>query len=157
MAVWLMKSEPDEFSIDDLKRLGKANWDGVRNYQARNFMRDMSLGDQILFYHSSCKVPGIVGTSRVSKTAHPDPSCWDESSPYYDAKSTESSPRWDQVELTYESKFTFPITLSAMKNMAGLEGFSLIQKGSRLSVMPVAQNYLDVLGENSSHFKQTPA
>lgn len=141
MAIWLMKSEPDEFSINDLKTKQRANWDGVRNFQARNYMRDMAQGDLVLFYHSSCKVPGIVGTATISKTAHPDPSCLDPNSPYFDPKSTQESPRWVQVELTFESKFTNPITLAMMKAMPELEGFPLVKKGNRLSVMPVADGY----------------
>lgn len=141
MAVWLMKSEPDEFSINDLKHRQQANWDGVRNFQARNFMRQMELGDTVLFYHSSCKVPAIVGTAIVSKTAHPDPSCWNPESKYFDQKSTADKPRWDQVELSFAGKLMRPITLTVLKAMPELKGFSLVQKGSRLSVMPVDQCY----------------
>lgn len=144
MAVWLMKSEPDEFSIADLYRKGKENWDGVRNFQARNYMRDMALGDLVLFYHSSCKTPGIVGTAKVSKTAHPDPSCYDPSSPYYDAKSTAEAPRWDQVELSFDSMCTEVISLRYMKTQPALVDFELITR-SRLSVMPVAEPYWQVL------------
>lgn len=154
MAVWLMKSEPDEFSIEDLKRLVHANWDGVRNYQARNFMREMNIGDLVFFYHSSCKTPAIVGSARVTKTAHPDPSCWNPDSPYYDSKSTEANPRWDQVELTFEHKLTKPITLSAMKALSDLKEFALVKKGSRLSVMPVEEPYLRQL---ERHFPQLNA
>lgn len=139
MAVWLMKSEPDEFSIDDLQQCVTENWNGVRNYQARNFMRQMALGDLILFYHSSCKVPAIVGTASISKTAHPDPSCWDPSSPYYDAKSTSSAPRWDQVEVTFQSKFVKPLTLQYLKQQSELDDLLLLKKGNRLSVMPITE------------------
>lgn len=145
MAIWLMKSEPDEFSINDLRTKKRAYWDGVRNFQARNYMRDMALDDLVLFYHSSCKTPAIVGTATVSQTAHPDPSCWDPDSPYFDPKSTAESPRWVQVELTFKSKLAQPITLTVMKAMPELDGFALIKKGNRLSVMPVAEAYWQFL------------
>lgn len=141
MTIWLMKSEPDEFSINDLKHREYECWNGVRNFQARNFMRQMTVGDLILFYHSSCKTPAIVGTATVSKAAHPDPSCWDPQSPYYDPKSTAEKPRWDQVELRFRSKLQKPLSLSLLKSWQELEGFYLIQKGNRLSVMPVAEHY----------------
>ncbi|MCO4786646.1 EVE domain-containing protein [Marinomonas atlantica] len=145
MAIWLMKSEPDAFSINDLKHRQRENWDGVRNFQARNYMREMAKGDIILFYHSSCKVPAIVGTAIVSKTAHPDPSCWDPKSPYYDPKSTAETPRWVQVELAFESKLTKPLTLTLLKSWPELDGFPLTKKGSRLSVMPVDEPYWHIL------------
>lgn len=144
MAVWLMKSEPDEFSIADLHRCGKEKWDGVRNFQARNYMREMALGDLILFYHSSCKTPGIVGTARISQTAHPDASCYDPQSPYYDPKSTSDKPRWDQVEVKFESMCQKTITLSYLKTLPALKDFELITR-SRLSVMPVANHHWAVL------------
>lgn len=145
MAIWLMKSEPDAFSINDLKHRQRESWDGVRNFQARNYMRDMKQGDVVLFYHSSCKVPAIVGTATVSKTVHPDPSCWDPKSPYFDSKSTAETPRWDQVELTFESILKKPLTLAVLKSWPELDGFPLIQKGSRLSVMPVEEHYWHIL------------
>ena len=145
MAVWLMKSEPDEFSINDLKHRQRENWDGVRNFQARNFMRDMRIGDTVLFYHSSCKVPAIVGLAQISKEAHPDPSCWNPESSYYDPKSTPEAPRWDQVEVTFASILKKPLTLTLLKSIPELAGFPLITKGSRLSVMPVEENYWQVI------------
>jgi predicted RNA-binding protein with PUA-like domain len=150
MAVWLMKSEPDEFSINDLRLRKNENWDGVRNFQARNFMRQMALGDTVLFYHSSCKVPAIVGTATISKEAHPDPSCWNQESKYFDEKSTEAEPRWDQVELTFAGKLKRPITLTVLKSIPELEGFPLIKKGSRLSVMPVEEHYWQVIQSKMS-------
>lgn len=141
MAIWLIKSEPDEFSILHLRQKGTANWDGVRNFQARNFLRAMAVGDLILFYHSSCKVPGIVGTASVCQTAHPDPSSWNPESPYYDLKSSEASPRWDQVTIEYRSVLKRTIPLTMLKTLTALEGFPLVQKGSRLSVMPVEETY----------------
>ncbi|MBM6549695.1 EVE domain-containing protein [Marinomonas ostreistagni] len=144
MNVWLMKSEPDEFSIQDLYRKGRENWDGVRNFQARNYMREMALGDLVLFYHSSCKTPGIVGTATVSKTAHPDPSCYNPESPYYDAKSSANKPRWDQVELTFESMCQDTISLRYLKSLPTMADFELITR-SRLSVMPVKPPYWQVL------------
>ena len=144
MAVWLVKSEPDEFSVADLYRNKTEKWNGVRNFQARNFMREMSQGDLVLFYHSSCKEPGIVGTAKVTQTAHPDPSCYDPSSPYYDAKSSAEKPRWDQVELGFHSMCKQTVSLRYIKSLSALADFELVTR-SRLSVMPVAQQYWEVL------------
>ena len=106
MNYWLMKSEPDVFGIDDLKRVKKEPWDGVRNYQARNYMRDeMKKGDKILFYHSNTDVPGVVGIMEVSKEAFPDHTSWDKKSKYFDPKSSEENPRWFMIEVKYVSKF----------------------------------------------------
>ena len=133
-----MKSEPDVFSIDDLKKKKTSGWDGVRNYQARNFMRDdMLLGDLILFYHSSCDVPGVAGLAKVSKTSHPDPSQFDSKSDYYDPKATKITPRWFMVEVEFLEKFNVVVTLATIKNTKTLEHMPLVQKGSRLSINPV--------------------
>lgn len=135
-----MKSEPDVFSIDDLKKKKKSGWDGVRNYQARNYMRDdMKLGDLVLFYHSSCEVPGVAGLARVSKTSHPDPSQFDAKSEYYDPKATKEEPRWFMVEVEFVEKFDQVITLATLKATKGLEKMPLVQKGSRLSINPVTE------------------
>lgn len=140
MNYWLMKSEPDVFSIDDLKKKKKSGWDGVRNYQARNYMRDdMKLGDLVLFYHSSCEVPGVAGLARVSKTSHPDPSQFDAKSEYYDPKATKEEPRWFMVEVEFVEKFDQVITLATLKATKGLEKMPLVQKGSRLSINPVTE------------------
>lgn len=133
-----MKSEPDVFSIDDLKMKKKSGWDGVRNYQARNYMRDdMKIGDIVLFYHSSCEVPGVAGLAKISKTSHPDPSQFDVKSDYYDSKASLEKPRWFMVEVEFVEKFNQVITLSTIKNTEGLEAMPLVQKGSRLSINPV--------------------
>ena len=135
---WLLKSEPDAYSIDDLKRDGSTYWDGVRNYQARNFMRDdMKVGDGVLYYHSNCKPPGIVGIARVSREGYPDPTQFDEESHYYDPKATEEDPRWIVVDVEYVAKLDEPLSLPELKENPKLEGLPLLQKGQRLSVQPV--------------------
>ena len=138
MNYWLMKSEPDVFSIDDLKKKKKSGWDGVRNYQARNYMRDdMQLDDLVLFYHSSCEVPGVAGIAKVSKTSHPDPSQFDSKSDYFDPKATEEKPRWFMVEVEFVEKFDRVVTLAELKDEKKLSEMPLVQKGSRLSINPV--------------------
>jgi predicted RNA-binding protein with PUA-like domain len=137
MKHWLMKSEPDAFSIDDLARVGTEPWSGVRNYQARNFMRQMTPGDQVFFYHSSTAVPAIVGVAEVASLPYPDPTQFQKKSPYFDPKSTREEPRWQLVDVRYVRSFATPVTLEAMKQVPALEGFALLQRGSRLSVLPV--------------------
>ena len=136
---WLMKSEPDAFSIDDLARVGTEPWSGVRNYQARNHMRAMQVGDGVLFYHSSCDVPGIVGVATVASTPYPDPTQFDPKSEYHDPKATREQPRWDLVDVAFERKLKRTIALNEIRDQADAlgEGFALIQRGSRLSVLPV--------------------
>lgn len=139
---WLMKSEPDECSIDDALAAPGATvpWTGVRNYQARNFMRDaMQVGDGVLFYHSNCKEPGIVGTATVASAAYPDDTQFNPKSDYYDPKSTREEPRWSLVDVKFERKLKRTITLDEIKQHADDlgEGFALIQRGTRLSVLPV--------------------
>lgn len=137
---WLMKTEPDGFSIDDLQRVGIEPWNGVRNYQARNHMRQMRTGDGVLFYHSSCAIPGIVGIAKVASDAYPDPTQFDPKSPYHDPRSTREEPRWSLVDVAFERKLTRTIPLEEIKRHADDlgEGFALVQRGSRLSVMPVS-------------------
>ena len=136
---WLMKSEPDAFSIDDLKRKKQEAWDGVRNYQARNFMRDgMRPGDQVFFYHSNCAEPGIVGIARVATDAYPDPSQFDPKSKYFDAASSRDHPRWALVEVKFVRKLKRTITLKELQAQPALAGMPLVRKGNRLSVMPVS-------------------
>jgi len=137
---WLMKSEPDAFSIDDLQRIGTEPWSGVRNYQARNNMRAMQVGDGVLFYHSSCDVPGIVGTATVASAPYPDPTQFEKKSDYFDPKSTHEEPRWQLVDVTFERKLKRTISLEEIKQHADAlgEGFALTQRGSRLSVLPVS-------------------
>jgi len=136
---WLMKSEPDTFSIDNLKKVGTEPWNGVRNYQARNFMRGMQVGDGVLFYHSNCKEPGIVGTATVATAAYPDDTQFNPKSDYYDPKSTREDPRWSLVDVKFERKLARTITLDEIKQHADAlgDGFALTQRGNRLSVLPV--------------------
>jgi predicted RNA-binding protein with PUA-like domain len=139
MAYWLMKSEPDEVSFDDVLAAPRKTvaWFGVRNYQARNFMRDqMKVGDGVLFYHSSCAIPGVAGIAEVASAPYPDASQFDNKSPYYDPKATQENPRWISVDVkaTGEGRF---LPLSEMRTMPALEDMVLLQKGSRLSITPV--------------------
>lgn len=145
---WLMKSEPGVFSFDDLKaRPGSTDhWDGVRNYQARNFMRDeMKKGDRVLFYHSNCQEPAVVGIAEVTREAYPDFTSWLPGSPYYDPKSTPGHPRWFMVDITWKRAFKRPVTLSEMKKTPSLEKMRLLQRGQRLSVMPVTKEEFDTI------------
>ena len=138
MQYWLMKSEPDVFSIDDLQRVTIEPWNGVRNYQARNMLRDqMQIGDQVFFYHSNCSVPGIVGIAEVASQGYPDPTALEPESPYYDPKSTADKPCWYQVDVRFIRKFPQPISLTQLRQQSVLLDFCLLRKGNRLSVMPV--------------------
>ncbi|CAG8870070.1 hypothetical protein PS627_03826 [Pseudomonas fluorescens] len=137
MAYWLMKSEPDELSIKALARLGQTRWDGVRNYQARNFLRAMSLGDEFFFYHSSCPQPGIAGIARIDAAAYPDPTALDPESPYFDAKATAEKNPWSAVDVSHVRTFERVLELGHLKQQHALAQLPLVQKGSRLSVMPV--------------------
>jgi len=141
-----MKSEPDVFSITDLEKKKKSGWDGVRNYQARNFMRDeMKIGDLILFYHSSCEIPGVAGVAKVCKESHPDPSQFDKNSEYYDEKATKENPRWFMVEVEFVKKFAHIVTLQTLKSTKGLENMPVVQKGSRLSINPVTEKEYQII------------
>ena len=143
---WLMKSEPHVYSIDDLERDGSTFWDGVRNYQARNYMRDdMEVGDLVLYYHSNTKPPGIVGVARVCRPSYPDHTQFDESSKYYDAKASEAKPRWFMVDLEFVEKFPHIVPLDALKANADLEGMYVIRKGMRLSVQPVEAEHFEAV------------
>ena len=144
---WLMKSEPGDFSIDDLERVGTEPWTGVRNYQARNFMRDMQVGDGVLFYHSNTDVPGIYGIAEVATIAYPDPTQFVRKSKYYDEKSTREQPRWYLVDVRYVRTLKRPIPLETIKASTDELGqdFALVRKGSRLSVMPVTPAQWDHL------------
>lgn len=138
MNYWLMKSEPDVFSIDDLARKQISPWDGVRNYQARNYMRDsMRIGDGVLFYHSSCAEPGVVGIARIASAARPDPSQFDPRSEYHDAKATPEQPRWCLVDVAFVRKLRGVIRLERIKQEPALARMPLVQRGSRLSITPV--------------------
>ena len=145
MAYWLMKSEPHVFSIADLKRKRRETWDGVRNYQARNYLRQMALGDEALFYHSSCPQPGVVGIARISRTAFPDPTQFDPDSEYYDPGSKAEDPRWSAVEVEFVRAWPEVITLDALKTMPELADMPLVKRGNRLSVMPVASEQFMII------------
>ncbi len=142
MRYWLMKSEPGAFSIDDLaSRPGQTEpWDGVRNYQARNMMRDeMRVGDPVFFYHSNCEVPGIVGIARIAREAYPDHTAFDPQHIHYDSGSDPTNPRWFMVDVQFERRLGRTIPLSELKDRPELDGFALVRRGNRLSVMPVTQ------------------
>ena len=141
MKYWLMKSDPDAYSWEDLKRAPNRQdcWDGVRNYQARNFMREMKVGDLIFFYHSQVKPPAIMGIATVVTEAYPDPTQFDPSGKYFDPRSTRENPRWDMVDIRYVRNFEPPITLPELRGTPGLENMVLLRKGSRLSVQPVTE------------------
>ncbi len=140
MNYWLLKSEPAAFSVDDLAAFSKQtdHWDGVRNYQARNFMRDqMRRGDQAFFYHSNCKQPGVVAIVQIVRAAYPDPSAFDPGSPYYDPKSDAADPRWFMVDVQLVRRLQRLIGLAEIKRNPALRGMALVQRGNRLSVMPL--------------------
>ena len=143
---WLMKSEPDEFSIDALARVGSEPWSGVRNYQVRNSMRDdMQVGDGVLFYHSSCAEPGVVGVAEIGSPARPDPTQFDPGSDYHDARSTREAPRWLLVDVRFKRKLKRTITLAELKAHDELADFALVQRGNRLSVLPVTRAQWDFI------------
>ena len=142
MTYWLMKSEPDVYGIDDLERDKREPWDGIRNYQARNMMRDdMKIGDQVFFYHSNCKEPGIVGIAKVVSEPYPDPTQFDKRSKYYDAKSDKDNPRWLLVDVEFVRKTKRNVTLAEIKSQKSLEDMILTRKGNRLSIMPVSKKH----------------
>jgi len=145
---WLMKSEPDAFSIDDLARVGVEPWNGVRNYQARNFMRDqMRVGDEVLFYHSNTKLPGIVGVAKVASPAYPDATQFDAGSDYFDPKATREQPRWHLVDVAFVRKLARTISLTEIRHHADAlgEGFPLTARGNRLSVFPLTTAQWELL------------
>ena len=141
-----MKSEPDVYSIDDLERDGRDMWDSIRNYQARNMMRDdMRIGDEIFFYHSNCKAPAIAGISRVASEPYPDPTQFDPDSRYFDPKSSEQEPCWILVDVEFVRKLKEPITLAEIKAHPGLDDMILTRRGNRLSIMPVSKEHWDII------------
>ena len=142
-----MKSEPGAYSIDDLERDGSTCWDGVRNYQARNFMRDaMSVGDPVLFYHSNANPPGVAGVARVCSEAHPDHTAWDRESRYFDARSRREDPVWMMVDVEFVEKFKEPVTLPQLKANRVLDGLLVVKRGQRLSIQPVeARHFRQIL------------
>lgn len=143
---WLMKTEPDVYSIDTLKKEGETLWFGVRNYQARNFMmKDMQIGDQVLFYHSNAEPPGVAGLAVVSKLAEPDPLAFDKKSEYYDPKSSKEKPRWFCVRVKFVQKLKNLVTLENIKNDPMLRGMLVIKRGQRLSIQPVSKKDFDYI------------
>lgn len=153
---WLVKTEPSTFSIQDLagKPSQTEHWDGVRNYQARNFMRDdMKLNDLVLFYHSNCSPPGVVGICRVVREGYPDFTALDSMSKYFDPKASSDNPRWYMVDVKLEEIFTDIVSLNEMKNNPALEGMRLLQKGNRLSVLPIEKyEFMEILSMADSQF-----
>jgi predicted RNA-binding protein with PUA-like domain len=146
LANWLFKSEPDVYSIDDLARDKTEPWNGIRNYQVRNMIRDdMNAGDQIIFYHSSCKVPGAAGIARIAGKSRPDPLQFDSSSDYFDAKSNIEDPRWLLVDIEFVRKFKRVITLAELKEHPGLDDFVLTRRGNRLSIFPVSNPHWKII------------
>ncbi len=136
---WLMKSEPEVYSIEDLAREGSTLWDGIRNYQARNHMRSMRIGDRAFFYHSNCSPPGIVGWMEVCETGLVDPSQFDPASKYFDPRSRPESPRWDCVRLRYKQTFARLLSLEELRTSFGEEELAVVRRGNRLSVLPVPE------------------
>jgi predicted RNA-binding protein with PUA-like domain len=143
---WLFKSEPDEFSFDDLLKRETEPWTGVRNYQARNFLRDeVKKGDKVLFYHSSCEVPAVVGLAEVVKEAYPDPSQFDKKSDYFDEGSTPDNPRWLAVDVKAVRKLKTVVTLEQLKQEPTLKNMRLVQRGNRLSILPVSKEEFEII------------
>lgn len=148
---WLMKTEPDVFSIDDLKKNKVEPWDGVRNYQARNFMRDeMKVGDEVLIYHSNATPPGVAGTATVHSSPYPDPTAFDKKSKYFDPKSDPDNPRWMLIDVKYKGTFKELVPLSELKEKKGLEEMKILQKGNRLSITPVSKKEYDLISKMGS-------
>ena len=143
---WLVKSEPSTYSIHDLERDGTTEWDGVRNYRARNYMRDeMQLGDGVLFYHSNTDVLGVYGLAKVASEAHPDSTQFDRKSKYHDPDSNRDEPRWWCVDIAHVETFDTPVARDDMKEIEGLEEMSVLKRGMRLSVMPVTESEFDIV------------
>ena len=143
---WLMKCEPAAYTIDDLERDGETSWEGVRNYQARNFMRDeMQVGDPVLFYASNADPSGVTGLARISRAGYPDHLSWKKGHKYFDASSSKEKPLWFMVDIAFEENFGGTVPLETLKDTKGLEAMKVIQKGSRLSVQPVTKAEYDIV------------
>lgn len=146
MTCWLFKSEPHTYSIDDLARDKVEAWTGIRNYQVRNMMRDdMKVGDEVVFYHSSCKIPGAAGLARLARGAYPDPLQFEPASSYFDAASDRGNPRWLAVDIGFVRKFARIVTLAELREHPGLRDFRLVQRGNRLSIFTVTRAQRDVI------------
>lgn len=150
---WLMKSEPDCFSIKDLKNSTNQTscWDGVRNYQARNYMRNMQIGDKVFFYHSNCQIPGIIGIATVVKEAYPDHTAFDHNNEHYDPKSMMDNPKWFMVDVKFTQEFSDIISLTSLKLHPELQHMQLLKKGNRLSVLPVNKHEWDFILSLAKH------
>lgn len=145
---WLLKSEPGVYSIADLERDGTTPWEGVRNYQARNFMRDdMRVGDLVLFYHSNATPPGVAGVAKIARAAYPDPHAWDPKSRYYDPRSPSSDPVWMTVDVAFVERFADVVPLDELKANAALDGMLVVRRGQRLSVQPVDPEHFRIVRE----------
>ena len=135
---WLMKSEPSDYSLDDLERDGSTHWDGVRNFKARNLMKEMAIGDGVLFYHSNCKPPHIAGIARVCRLAYPDHTQFDPESKYFAPRATKEKPWWYMVDIEFVSRFPKPLPLPLLRTLPELVAMPLLKRGQRLSVQPVS-------------------
>jgi len=144
MAKWLLKSEPDAFGYDDLVANRREGWDGIRNYQARNFLREMKRGDRAIFYHSNARPPGVAGTCKIVKQAEPDPTQFDPASDYYDAQSDRDDPTWDWVTVAPDRRLEF-VSLDELRSIPALRDCRLLAKGNRLSVMPLTDAEYDAI------------
>ncbi|MEZ5359368.1 MAG: EVE domain-containing protein [Candidatus Zixiibacteriota bacterium] len=143
---WLMKTEPATFSIDDLERDKTCHWEGIRNYQARNIMRDeFQVGDEVLIYHSSTKIPGAAGIAKVVKEAYPDFTAWDTKSKYFDKRSTPENPVWLMVDLEFVSRFLHFVSITEIKNNPKLDGIMVAKRGMRLSIQPLSKEHFEII------------
>ena len=147
---WLMKSEPTSYSIDDLKRDKTTLWEGVRNYQARNLMKEMKVGDDVLFYHSSAEPPGVAGIAQVSGAAEPDPTQFDANDSHYDPKATPANPIWQCVRVKFKQKFVREVALPELREQKALQNMMLLRKGSRLSVQPATEKEFKLVSKLGS-------
>lgn len=145
MAYWLVKSEEEVYSIDDLRQDKVTAWDGVRNYQARNYLREMQVGEQVLFYHSSSELVGVVGLAQVKRVAYPDPTQFDRASDYYDPQASKEEPRWYSPDLAFVQKFSSPVSIAALRRHPKLQRMVLLQRGNRLSVLPLQKEEFQVV------------
>jgi predicted RNA-binding protein with PUA-like domain len=142
---WLLKSEPESFSIDDLERVGVTAWDGVRNYQARNYLRAQRKGDRVLFYHSSCAEPGVVGLAEIAREAYPDDSAFDPADKHFDPKSDPADPTWFMPDVKFVRRLPRVVTLHELQGRPELDGLLVTRKGNRLSVLPVSKEHFDFI------------
>lgn len=143
---WLMKTEPTTYSIEDLEREGSCHWEGIRNYQARNILRDdFQVGDEVIIYHSATKIPGAAGVARVIKEAYPDFTAWDKTSDYYDKRSTPDNPVWLMVDIEHVGTFSHFVSLSEIKDNPNLDGIMVAKRGIRLSIQPVSKQHFEII------------